>query len=176
MVAFPGKHERSVVAANLVLAFLWGGTALGQAAPTLCVKAEKTIFSCKVASGRIVSVCARDLTEKGGLVQYRFGRKGAWDVSVPSTGLDQWRASAASGMLTFSGGGAAYLAFGRPPFRYVVYDGVGRGWGSKSGVAVEKAGKRIANLKCIGGALTELGPDLFQQGGFPQDKSDFELP
>jgi hypothetical protein len=62
------------------------------------------------------------------------------------------------------------------PYRYVVYTAIGRGWGEKSGVAVEKNGKLASNFRCMQEPVSELGSDLFSKGGFPSDPDGFDLP
>ena len=79
-------------------------------------------------------------------------------------------------MWTFSGGGGAWLAFHRDAFRYIVYTAIGRGWGEKSGIAVEQNGKLLTNLPCHGEPSSELGPDFFSGASIPDDATPFELP
>jgi len=108
----------------------------------------------------VVSVCASQLSADAGLVQYRFGPEGAPDIRLPLAAQD-WRTRTRAGMLTYAGGGGAYVAFTNAPCRYVVYTAIGRGWGEKSGVAVEKNGKLVSNLPCTQEPVSEFGPDLF---------------
>ena len=46
----------------------------------------------------------------------------------------------------FAGGGGAWVAFHRPPYRYIVYSAIGEGWHEKAGLAVEKNGRMLTNL------------------------------
>lgn len=87
-----------------------------------------------------------------------------------------WRSLVRSGTWSFSGGGGAWLAFHRDAFRYIVYTAIGRGWGEKSGVAVERNGQVAVNLACRGRVVSELGPDFFSNAGIPDDDRPFELP
>jgi hypothetical protein len=100
---------------------------------------------------------------------------GSPTMSLPQAGLD-WRMSVRAGTLTFAGGGGAYVAFRGKSYRYVVYTAIGRGWGKKAGVAVEKNGKLVSNLRCSQEPVSELGPDLFHNSGFPEDAEGFDLP
>jgi hypothetical protein len=68
------------------------------------------------------------------------------------------------------------MVFAKPPYRYIVYSAIGKGWGQKSGVVVEKDGKRIANLPCTGRTTSELGPEFFERAGVRPADHDFELP
>ena len=43
-------------------------------------------------------------------------------------------------------------------------------------MAVEQAGKLIANIPCRGEPVSELGPDLFDTAGLREDPTPFELP
>jgi hypothetical protein len=166
----PRPRSASLVAAAAILIV----PSLGQAASSQCTDAESVLFTCR--SGKnVVSVCASQLSADAGLVQYLFGPEGAPKIRFPPTAQD-WRTRARAGMLTYSGGGGAYVAFTNAPYRYVVYTAIGRGWGKKSGVAVEKYGKLVSNLPCTEEPVSELGPDLFRHGGFPGDPEGFDLP
>ena len=147
-----------------------------QAAPqTQCTANERVIFSCAIGS-KIVSVCASsDLGQHVGSLSYRFGPPGRPEFSYPPTG--EWRQVVKAGRWVFAGGGGAWLAFDRPPFRYMVYSAVGRGWREKQGLAVEKNGRMLTNLRCRGEPVAdELGPDFFTSAGVPEDKTPFDLP
>ena len=78
--------------------------------------------------------------------------------------------------LTFSAGGGAFLRFRWQEFAYTVFAAVGRGWGEKEGVVVEKSGKRVEALRCTGGVRSILGPDWFAAARIPQDPTGFDLP
>ena len=143
------------------------------AAPTLCTSGEKVIFSCSLGA-KFVSVCASgDLSAGVGSLAYRFGPVGAPEILYPA---GAWRGVTRSGTWTFSGGGGAWLAFHRDAFRYIVYTAIGRGWGEKSGVSVEKDGKMLTNLPCRAKPEFEIGPALFEDAGIPEDNTPFDLP
>ena len=140
-----------------------------------CPPPQQTLFACATAA-KTISVCGSpDLTATTGALQYRLRGRSTLELAYPPAGAD-WRAVTSAGTLTFSGGGGAFLAFSRAPYRYIVYSAIGRGWGSKAGVAVEKNGKRIANLACKGEARSELGPELFSRAGIASSEDGFELP
>lgn len=140
-----------------------------------CVPPQRALFSCSTGT-KTISVCgSRDLTTSSGLLEYRFGRPAAVELSYPPAGAD-WREVTRGGTLVFSGGGGAFLAFTNAPYRYIVYSAVGQGWGSKAGVVVEKHGKQIANLACKGKAMSEIGPDLFSKAGIERADESFEVP
>ena len=81
-----------------------------------------------------------------------------------------------SGTWSFSGGGGAWLRFTYGPTSYIVYTAIGRGWGSKAGVAVLQNGKLLANLPCHGASDSEIGPDFFSRAGIADDDQAFDLP
>lgn len=140
-----------------------------------CVPPERAVFSCRTGA-KTISVCSsEDLSATAGVLQYRFGRPAAVELSYPPANA-RWREVTRGGTLMFSGGGGAFLAFARGPYRYIVYSAIGKGWGSKAGVVVEKGQKRIANVVCKGEAQSELGPDLFLQAGIAEAGDTFELP
>jgi len=140
-----------------------------------CVPPQRAVFSCSTGTKTIAVCASQDLAASSGQLQYRFGRPGAIELGYPPAGAD-WRTFTRAGTLAFSGGGGAFIAFTNAPYRYVVYSAVGKGWGSKAGVVVEKGGKRIARLPCKGEATSELGPDLFTNAGIAEAEDAFELP
>jgi hypothetical protein len=163
---------RVLGAAAVAFGLVWHAQA---AEVTGCVPPQRTLFSCSTGA-KTISVCgSQDLTANSGRVQYRFGPPAAVALSYPPAGAD-WRNVTRAGTLMFSGGGGAFLAFTKPPYRYIVYSAVGQGWASKAGVVVEKGTKRIANVACRDKAISELGPDLFSKAGIAQADDDFELP
>lgn len=99
---------------------------------------------------------------------------------LPSTKVPPPQA-ASGDTLAFSGGGGAWLRLSAKPFAYVVYTGIGK-WGprgevqEKAGVTVERDGKPIANLKCMGKPVSLLGPDWFAKAGITDLGQDFDLP
>ena len=127
----------------------------GQAATsTHCATHEWIVFSCAI-DNKVVLVCASgDLAQSGGSLSYRFGPLGRPEISYPSSG--QSRDVIKAGRWVFAGGGGAWLAFHRSLYRYIVYSAIGRGWGEKAGLAVEKGGRLLTNLRCRGTPISEL--------------------
>ena len=146
------------------------------AVPTACQSNEDQLFNCS-AGKKVIAVCAsHDWSPKSGSLQYRFGPPQRAELVLPQQPATLPAVSAASGSLMFSGGGGAYLRFAGAGVDYVVYTAIGRGWGEKSGVVVEKAGKKIRSVKCRGAVSSQLGTELFDKAGFKADDRDFELP
>ncbi|MGB0127402.1 MAG: hypothetical protein WBP72_07155 [Rhodocyclaceae bacterium] len=145
------------------------------AGPSHCAAKEQALFSCSTGR-KTVSVCASAaLSATEGRLQYRFGRPKAPEFAYPPNKVN-WRQVTRGGVLTFSGGGGAYLAFASRPYRYIVYTAIGKGWGEKAGLVVEKNGRRTMNLPCKGKETSELGPDLFAAASIPEDSASFDLP
>jgi hypothetical protein len=150
---------------------------------TFCTAQEKTLFACKTGA-KMVSVCGSPgATATTGYVQYRFGRPDAsepLEMVVPIGEVLPPRAAKGENV-PFAGGGGSWLRFRKDDFAYVVYAGTGR-WGpkgeprDKQGVVVEQAGKKIANLKCMGPLTTELSPYWFEDVGITAGDEDFLFP
>jgi hypothetical protein len=145
-----------------------------RAVSSLCTNTEAVFFACQNGSD-LISVCALHLSGRAGSVHYRFGPQNRPKIDIPGPEID-WRTRVRAGLLTFAGGGGAYLAFKSEAYRYVVYTATVEGEGDKSGVAVEKNSKLVSNIRCKDQPVSELGPDLFHQGGFPEDTEGFDLP
>jgi hypothetical protein len=163
--------------AALTLAAVFSVTAAAGAAPSLCTADEAVLFSCRTATKKFISVCAaKDLAPGRGYLQYRFGQPEKIELSVPADKSVPPPGSVVAGNLMFSGGGGAYLRFKATGYDYVVYTAVGRGWGEKDGVAVERDGKRLSHVSCADEPVSQLGPDLADKGGLQPDAGDFDLP
>jgi hypothetical protein len=146
------------------------------ATPTLCLTNEVTVFSC-AAGKKVISVCAsKDAAADRGYLQYRFGPPKTVELSVPADKSVPPAKSAVAGNLVFSGGGGAYLRFKTGDYEYIVYTAIGRGWGTKDGVAIEQNGKRRGHVSCTDAPDSMMGVDYFGKIGLSEDKSDFDLP
>jgi hypothetical protein len=158
-----------------ILGLLLFAAGPGQAATSAhCATNERIVFSC-ATDNKVVSVCASgDLAQYNGSLTYRFGPLGRPEISYPSPGESGDVVKA--GRWVFAGGGGAWLAFHRSPYRYIVYSAMGRGWHEKAGLAVEKDGRLLTNLRCRGMPISELGPDFFSSAGVPDDETPFDLP
>jgi len=156
-----------------ILGLLLFAAGPGQAAvSTHCATNERIVFSC-ATDHKVVSVCASGDLAHGSL-SYRFGPVGRPEISYPSPG--ESRDVVKAGRWVFAGGGGAWLAFHRSPYRYIVYSAIGRGWHEKAGLAVEKDSHLLRNLRCRGTPISELGPDFFSNAGIPDDETPFDLP
>lgn len=139
--------------------------------PSLCIGNERVLFACSTGK-KLVSLCASNNNAE---MRYRLGVLGQQaEMDFPDAGTP-----AASvfklGREAFAGGGAAFVSFDRGEYRYVVFTGEGRGW-TKEGVFVEKAGKRIAHLACVGDATTVINGAAMDAFKLPPDTRGLQLP
>lgn len=150
--------------------------------PSLCAARETVVFSCRTGS-KVLSVCA---SESGPhperYLQYRYGTVGQpIELTIPGEKVSADRAAAGKAV-GFSGGGGAWLRFRNADYAYIVYSGIGN-WGakgeklSKAGVAVERTGKPVANIRCEpDSTISELGAELFTRFGIKEDHQEFFFP
>ena len=147
------------------------------AAESHCRAQEHIVFSCSVGK-KTVSVCASaDLSATSGYLQYRFGPKGALELAFPDlTQISPAASYVQARTLMFSGGGGGYLRFFNGAYHYVVYTAIGKGWGPKDGVAMEKNGRLVANLECRDVPVSELSEEFFNRAGLSVDQHEFQIP
>ncbi len=150
---------------------------------SLCTPQEIVVFSCRTGA-KMVSACAsQDAGRSQGYLQYRFGKPDSTDpldISLPAGRLVPVKAAIGS-TVSFSGGGGAWLRFRNGQTTYTLYTGIGK-WGpkgatqEKQGLAVERGGKLVANLKCSARPVSLLGPDWFEKVGMKDAGEDFDFP
>src|SRR3984957_14127575 len=161
---------------NLIILTFCALSTAANAASTLCLTNEDIIFNCSVGK-KAISVCAsKDLTAEHGYLQYRFGSPAKAELAIPADRSIPPANSAVSRTLVFSGGGGAYLRFKTVDYDYVVYTAIGRGWGVKDGVAIEKNGKPLSHSSCKDVPISKIGEDFFTRAGLKEDTKDFDLP
>ena len=123
-----------------------------------CAANEKTIFACKVANGKRVTVCAAD----EGKVHYRYG--GA-KVELALQG-GKWASVA------YSGGGEAQIAFENGDTRYIVFsrivrtnftEGEPNNPAISDGVIVMRGDKVLSLQSCDDPQLKPADYDLAEQ-------------
>lgn len=127
---------------------------------------------------KMVSVCASsDFSASSGYLQYRFGQKDALELAFPDlTESVPASQSVQARTLMFAGGGGGYLRFINGPYHYIVYTAIGKGWGAKDGVAVEKNNQLIANLECQEITVSKLSEAFFTHAGLSADQNEFQIP
>lgn len=153
---------------------------------SFCTPAETVVFSCRTSPTKLVSVCAsKDAGPTRGYLQYRTGKPDSsepLDLTLPAAQLPPPQAASGESV-PFAGGGGAWLRIATKTnnIAFTVYTGIGK-WGprgevqEKAGLAVERDGKRIATLKCIGKPISLLGPDWFEKAGIKSKDLDFDFP
>lgn len=158
-------------------------TSPGQA--SFCTSQEVIVFSCRTGA-KMVSVCAsKDASPTKGYVQYRFGKPDSsepLELTLPEGQMPPPRAATGEAV-PFAGGGGAWMRFAKGPVAYTVYSGIGN-WGprgekrEKAGLAVERAGKHVAVLRCNNPSAVRglLGPDWFEKVGLKPGNLDFDFP
>ncbi|WP_295623965.1 hypothetical protein [uncultured Nitrosomonas sp.] len=169
---------RTVAACFGGLITLFSLVAVVDAAESHCQEQEQVIFSCSLGE-KTVSVCAsNDFSANSGYLQYRFGPLDMLelsfptvnDASAPATQFIQARS------LMFAGGGGGYLRFINGWYHYIVYTAIGKGWGTKDGVAVQRKHQLIANLECQDVPVSEISTEFFTRAGLSIDRNEFEIP
>jgi hypothetical protein len=128
------------------------GTALADTRPSLCQPSETAIFSCAIG-GKTASLCASpDIGPGQGSLSYRFGRKGAIELTHPDKPAppDQSFSTAVVGDAGFAGD---IVRFSRGDTRYTLYSIIVKGRGERDGILVSRNGRQIADLKCRDFAL-----------------------
>lgn len=151
---------------------------------SFCSADETIVFSCYTSPTKLVSLCAsKDAAPTKGYLQYRTGNPAAktpLDLTLPSAQVPPPQA-ASGGTLSFSGGGGAWLRVSTRSVGFVAYTGIGK-WGvgdsvvEKAGLAVERDGQQVANLRCTGKPISLIGPDWFEKTGIKAKGESFDLP
>lgn len=127
------RAARRALPALLLALGLAGARHSGAAAPPvppedpageryLCSAAERVVFGCHLADGRVAAVCASPAKADGAITfQYRFGTAKHLELSYPpkpAAAADHFTLSTAP----FSGGGATHLRFSIGAYDYVLFD------------------------------------------------------
>jgi hypothetical protein len=158
----PAKSpETAMRIATLAVLLLAPATAMADDRPSLCVSDEPPIFSCAVAGGRIVSLCATpDLSATAGALTYRFGRPGALELVHPRAG-ERPQAAFSRGIIGARGGD--FVRFRRGDFSYSIdyMDGPNVLGNYYAGVIVHRGEQQIAEIRCARRTPDAVGPDGF---------------
>lgn len=137
---------------------------------SLCAADEELFFNCSVR-GKLVSLCASPILSKdAGHLIYRFGVPGKQPELIypeqakkPSEAFSLYFSSYAKGSST-------QVTFQRGQFSYTLYHESNVFDVNGSGIAIDKAGERIAHLKCS--SKTVIAGDLYKLAnlGMPEVK------
>jgi hypothetical protein len=124
------------------------------AAPSLC-DAGITVFTCETTTHKVLSICrSPDLSRSSGWAQYRFGRPGAIELSVPAVATAYDDAFHAVQLLYETGNHDDVVLHvpnaqvGYHVFEYAERDAAGKRTFEKAGVRVVEAGKTLATVTC----------------------------
>jgi hypothetical protein len=105
--------------ATIAIALAISGNA--RAGQGLCTPNEKVFLSCKVKTGKTLSVCgSANFSQNEGYLQYRYGRQNAVELTFPEIERDslskfKWRTDPHAGVE------ANWLIFYRSKFQYTVF-------------------------------------------------------
>jgi hypothetical protein len=146
---------------------------LGLSRPSHCTAGEQTLFACSTGS-KVLSICASsEFTEISGYLQYRFGPKGAPELSWPPN-ADVSRKNIEIGQEWSARGIDSHIRFKKGSYHYIVFDGLGAGTESQSGVVVQKDGKKVATLLCKpGSVVNNLMAFIDKKYGLTWDEKKF---
>lgn len=106
-----------------------------------CAPEEEVFFTCVAKNKKEISVCGT-----GNKAEYRFGRQGKAELSVPAA---SWNT------VMYSGGGGAYIRFPNQDTQYIVFSKIVRGEGDSAGVLIFKNNRKIAQVLCTGEGLVK---------------------
>lgn len=143
--------------------------------PHLCTAAETPIFACSTGKKR-ASVCTGRADGNEQLTYRIAPLDGAVEMEYPSGGAGAGAASAfqRGSQLGQDGTAVNFLSFDKGNYRYVVY--AGDGDNGRKGVVVEQSGKRIADLRCQGDAMSRIDAAQLQKMGLRLDGRGLSLP
>ncbi len=131
----------------------------------LCAPGEPMIFSCRLDTGKTLSICAAAQAGVPRFAQYRYGTPGQeGELIYPQTRSD---GSLRFVSVPYSGGGEQQLSFSRRGTGYVVYSRMMRtGFDAKGnkpafddGVLVMQGEKILANHRCGPAGLSAIDYD-----------------
>lgn len=160
---------------QLVLPLLLASSpVLADTRPSLCQAGEAAVFSCAVG-GKIASLCASAEIGPGqGSLTYRFGRKGAVELTHPDAPLPPDRAFSAA-VVGDAGSAGDILRFSRGQTSYTLYSIIVKGQGEREGVLVTRDGRRLADLACTGFALGREGWQRVYRAKLPKAEAAWPL-
>jgi hypothetical protein len=139
---------------------------------SLCKAEERAVFACSTAKKQVALCASGDLSLDGQL-SYRLSPLGqAPEMSYPD-GVVSAKTAFKRGTRNLPDNSTLnFVSFDKAQYRYVIY-GASGAVAPRSGVAVEKDGKRVADLACVGDAgvaWMELN-----RSGIPTDSRGFDL-
>ena len=140
--------------------------------PHLCTAAETPIFACSTGKKR-ASVCTGRAGSNEQLTYRIAPLEGTVEMEYPSAGTSAASAFQRGSQLGQDGTAVNFLSFDKGNYRYVVYASDGEN--GRKGVMVEQGGKRIADLRCQGDAMSRFDPAQLQKMGLSIDSRTLSL-
>ena len=149
--------------------------AVANGGSALCKAGESTAFACTTGK-KDIALCAVGASQSSAAqLTYRIAPAG--QASPEMVYPEQSEAVATAfkqGSQSFTGDKSmVFVSFDKGSFRYVLYSAEGKGL-DKAGVAVEQAGKRVANLVCATALMGDWSAVI--AAGLPRDTRGFDLP
>jgi len=128
---------------------------------SLCTDGENEILSCAMEKGgKQLSICASpDLSETGGMLQYRFGKPGAVELTLPADGIAPQGVISVTHAPTDATVDAWYLEFDNAGTYYQVMNKSHRSEGDSVAIVVGPGTSAEVKLWCkdpIHGSLSRL--------------------
>ena len=143
-------------------------------AATHCSSQETAVFSCMVGK-KIVSLCrSDDLPGAAGSLQYRFGRRGAVELSYPEEPSDP-RTAFTGGLTLYGNGGTSYVHFVTEGIAYTVYSDIGIGR-EEEGLVVNRGGEILAAMRCKDTTRDDTWWLQIDKGALPREPQGFMPP
>ena len=140
--------------------------------PHLCTAVETPIFACSTGKKR-ASVCTGRAGDNEQLTYRIAPLEGAVEMEYPSAGTGAASAFQRGSQVGQDGTAVNFLSFDKGNYRYVVYAGDGEN--GRKGVVVEQGGKRIADLRCQGEAMSRFDLAQLQKMGLSVDSRTLPL-
>lgn len=134
--------------------------------PSLCAPDEVAIFSCRLGTGRIVSLCASpDLGESTGTLRYLYGREGRPELVHPEPGTKP--AEAFTRGIVGAGYGD-FIRFRRGDTSYTLESLLPKVSPEVNRLRVTRAGKTLLSSECRDDPLGDGGFGLLYRAKLPR--------
>lgn len=165
MKAYPLFHVFSLGVSSICLPVVSPpaeAASVSEAGGTMCEKTDQIVFSCPLAGGKVVSICAAggSAQEEGVRFYYAFGRPGAPELVYPDKDAGAGNAFSTSHLVYGKSASGIAYSFANGGYVYIVYWISGAG-ARDGGVLVQRIGapRAEAEMKCRPGKITESDND-----------------
>lgn len=149
----PSSHSacgrRWLGALAMILAWpLSLGAGFTPAAPSHCEANELIVFSCRITSGRVVSICARRQNNATETLAYRFGAPGHVELDYMANIVNGNRFFATVSPLS-PGASVRQVWFMRGEIKYLLTECVGGDCPEVGGLAVFRGDDLLSERRCL---------------------------